>query len=277
MLLFLSSALTSALSSAFDRLREAVRRRGLPFVLALVVEALIAIALFFFLTAGPPVPKKKPIPTVFGIDVGKDETAEPTNKTEAKKGAAPKTSARPAEAPPEPAPTPPPMVTEAPPSPPSFIRLTRRDYARGDIATLPSQGPPVGTGQPAETADLGGAGDSEVVGRAPNGEPLYAAEWHVEPTNAQLGAYISKRALGRPGVGLIACRTVARYRVEDCQELGETPVGSGYAGSVRQAAFQFLVRPPRKGGKALIGSWVRIRIDYRVKTVKEETAPAPLR
>ncbi len=52
---------------------------------------------------------------------------------------------------------------------------------------------------------------------------------------------------------MIACRTVARYRVSDCVEVGSGPPG---------AAWQFQVRPPRKGGKELVGSWVRIRIDY---------------
>jgi protein TonB len=105
--------------------------------------------------------------------------------------------------------------------------------------------------------------DSERVGTAPNGEPLYAAAWYREPRDDQLRAYLST-ATG-PGWGLIACRTAPDYRVEDCVPLEEYPHGSQINRAILAAAWEFKVRPPRLGGRALVGSWVRIRIDYDIK------------
>ena len=117
----------------------------------------------------------------------------------------------------------------------------------------------------AENATGDAPGDSRLAeGKGPNGEPLYVAEWYRRPRQVELEPYIPERARGRPGWGMIVCRTVENYRVDDCREWGDGPRGSGYAGAVRQAAFQFRVRPPRKGGKSLVGSWVAIRIDYTI-------------
>ena len=102
--------------------------------------------------------------------------------------------------------------------------------------------------------------DTERVGTAPNGEPLYAAEWYREPDDVMMRAYLST-ARG-PGWGLIACRTAPDYRVEDCVALSEYPEGSQINRSVLAAAWEFRVRPPRRGGRPLVGSWVRIRISY---------------
>ncbi|WP_156679074.1 hypothetical protein [Sphingomonas profundi] len=114
----------------------------------------------------------------------------------------------------------------------------------------------------AQSADAGAAGGgSPGVGKAPNGEQMYAAEWYREPTDAELAFYLPKTGR-RYGWGEIACRTVANYRVEDCVEIGQSPPGSGLSGAVRQAAWQFRVRPPRIGDKRVIGAWVSIRITY---------------
>jgi protein TonB len=139
---------------------------------------------------------------------------------------------------------PPPAPAEKP-SP--WVEMSSQDLAASDISKLPAAG-------------AGGAGDSEVVGHGPNGEALYAAEWARHPTSAELGGYLPRNA--PDGFGLIACKTVADNRVEDCIELDQEPRGSHLASAVRQAAWQFRVRPPRKGGRPLVGSWVQIRIDY---------------
>lgn len=130
-----------------------------------------------------------------------------------------------------------------------MIEMTHEEMAAGDVRNLPKAG-----------ASASGAGDSEEVGRGPHGEILYAAEWARRPTNAELAGYMPPNA--PEGSGLIACQTIADNRVDNCQELGESPRGTHLARAVRLAAWQFKVRPPRKNGKAMIGEWVRIRIDY---------------
>ncbi len=116
---------------------------------------------------------------------------------------------------------------------------------------------------PADTGNPRNAGDSERVGTAPNGEPLYAARWYREPSDSELAGYLS--TANGPGYALIACRTVDGYYVEDCQLLSEGPAGSMMGRAVLAAAWQFRVRPARIGGREQFGSWVRIRIDYTVR------------
>ena len=90
---------------------------------------------------------------------------------------------------------------------------------------------------------------------------MYAAAWYREPSADELRAYLS--TADGPGWGLIACRTAPDYRVESCVGLDEYPNGSRITNAVLAAAWQFRVRPPRVGGKLMVGTWVRIRIDYR--------------
>lgn len=134
-----------------------------------------------------------------------------------------------------------------PERPLDMIEMTKEDFAASDIGKLPKTG-------------AGAVGDSEEVGRGPHGEILYAAEWARKPTDAELGGYVP--ANSPEGWGLIACRTIPGNRVDDCVELGNWPRGSRLASAVRQAAWQFRVKPPRKNGRTLVGEWVQIRIDY---------------
>ncbi|TGX54870.1 hypothetical protein E5A73_05335 [Sphingomonas gei] len=247
--------------SASARLRASLGQRGIAFALALAVELLVALLLWFI---APMLDEKKPPPTTttFGIDTAPGETEQPA-RTEQKKAAA-KTDGREKARPelPKPVETPPEPKPPVEPLPPTFIKMTRRDYAAADIAGMKSAGPAAPSEGEASAASGSRAGDTAVVGKAPNGEPLYAAEWYRHPTHAELQPYISARGLNRTGEGLIACRMIANHMVEDCQELSENPRGSGYAGSVRQAAWQFRVRAPRVGGREKLGTWVRIQITY---------------
>ena len=151
------------------------------------------------------------------------------------------------------APQPEPIVT-TPDAPPAKWSFGDPALLAFDLRKLPAA-----EAAPAQMAQASGPPDSEVVGVAPDGSKLYAAEWQREPTDAELAFYI--RGKGRPGAfGLIACRTAPRFRVEDCKAIGETP-GSGLGYAIQEAAWQFRVKPPRINGEYQVGTWVSIRID----------------
>lgn len=159
---------------------------------------------------------------------------------------------------PRPVPPRPPVILPKPAAPPNrpldLLVLSREEMAAADISKL---GTAAGRGVAVAEAN----DDSPVVGRGPRGETLYAAEWAREPTDTELRGYLPQNA--PDGYGLIACKTAPQNRVEECVELGQSPRGSRLASAVRQAAWQFRVRPPRKNGRPLIGEWVQIRIEYR--------------
>ena len=155
-----------------------------------------------------------------------------------------------------PQPPQPPAQNVAPPPPPAIVpstwSLTPSAPRAPAAAAAPAYGP---VNRPSVMAS-----DTERVGTAPNGQPMYAASWYREPSDSMMRAYLSS-AHG-PGWGLIACRTAPDYRVEDCVGLGEYPEGSQIVRSALAAAWEFRVRPPRLGGRVLVGAWVRIRISY---------------
>lgn len=225
------------LPSPYDR--PPLERRASGLALALVVNLLL---LLLLLTIGAFKPTPPPEPsTALVVDM------IPESHSAAKPAAS---HAAPHET--RPVPKPPPIILPVKPTiavepAPKLIEMSKDEMAAGDISNLPRSG-------------SGSAGDSEEVGRGPHGEVLYNAEWARRPTNAELGGYMPKNA--PDGWGLIACRTIPDNRVDDCIELGNDPPGSHLASAVRQAAWQFRVRPPRKNGRAMVGEWVRIRIDY---------------
>lgn len=236
------------------RLRAGFGRRAVGIVFALLVEGLLALIL---LTLAPSISEKVAPMAVFRLDMIRDE--EPAEEEPAPETRQAEAAARPERTPPQPA-EPPPAPIELP-----VIQLSREEMAATDVEALPpppsaATAPRPVMGPPVPSF----AGDTpRVDGTGPNGEPLYAAAWYREPYDDELRGYLST-ARG-PGWGLIACRTVADFRVEDCVALGEYPQGSNIARSVLAAAWQFRVRPPQVGGRVLVGEWVRIRIDYDLR------------
>jgi protein TonB len=170
------------------------------------------------------------------------------------------TPPREAAEPPPAQPLQPPPVQAPVPSPRPVPAVEGRS---ADAVPRPAPAPPKRVYGPPDTGRPAHLRDTERVGTAPNGQPLYAAAWYEKPRREALGAYLST-ARG-PGWGLIACRTAPGYRVEDCVGLAEYPEGSQIMRAVLAAAWEFKVRPPRLGGQPLVGSWVRIRIDYGIE------------
>ena len=252
------------------RLRTGAGRRALAIGLALLIEGLLLLLVLSFNAGRRPTPEEEII-TVADLETYEvaEESPEPgqpeperraeerplpqprAEQTPSAQAAAPALpqAAQPSPVPPPPAPLPMPNVQPQPPAaPPSAAR------------PVPSSERVYG---PVDTGGSAAFRDTEQVGTAPNGQPLYAAAWHREPGREMLRNYLST-ARG-PGWGLIACRTAPNYRVEDCVALDEHPNGSQINRAILAAAWEFEVRPPRRGGRLLIGSWVRIRIDYNLR------------
>ncbi len=153
---------------------------------------------------------------------------------------------------------PPPVPLPPIPTPKlNMIMVSHEEFAASDISRLPSTQTPASA-----EADAGASGgNDDSVGQGPHGEKLYNAEWYREPTHAEMATYLPT-GLSQVGWAMIACRTIEHYHVDDCQELTEDPPGTGLARALRLASWQFLVRPPRIGGRTMVGAWVRIRFDF---------------
>jgi protein TonB len=235
------------LPSPYDR--QPLKRRASSFALALAINLGLLLVL---MTLGI-IPAPDGTKTMRGIVIDLSPESRSASQTQSTRAEAHRQHVEAS----RPVPKPPPVVLPVKPTislPPrsshhsqSWIEMSSEDMAASDISKIPSAG-------------SGSAGDSDVVGHGPNGETLYAADWAREPTDAELGGYLPHNP--PDGWGEIACKTIPGNRVDDCIEIGQSPRGSHLASAVRQAAWQFHVRPPRKNGRPMIGEWILIHIDY---------------
>jgi protein TonB len=233
--------------------RDFLQRRGIPMLLTILVHVLLLLLVLLHREVIQPRKEEDRLKTFSIMPENKEKTGEKTKertkRAEHQAAAAPPPKAK------EIKPTPPKPET------PSFIQMSRDDFAATDLSKLPAHG---------STPDSNGtAGNSKAVagpGQGPGGATLYEAEWYRPPSDAELSGYLPSNP-PHNGWGLVACRTIENYHVDNCQQLGESPLGSGLARAVREAAWQFLVRPPRIDGRPMVGAWVRIRIDYSQRTV----------
>lgn len=264
------------LGALWSGLRDGVRRRKLTgFAIALLVEALL---LLLLLSLGVQIAGeedgREDVTTLTAVEFA----APPAPEPEPESAAAPQEAQPPAEPVPDqpspqplrpsplslnqvPAPAQPPAPPQTPPEP--APETPPKPQASPTIAARIRPGRNFG---PADTGNPRTAGDSERVGTAPNGEPLYAARWYKEPTDQELQGYLSTATA--PSYALIACKVVNGYYVEDCQLVAEGPAGSQIGRAVMAASWQFRVRPARIGGREQFGTWVRIRIDYTVNRTR---------
>ncbi|MEX0342942.1 MAG: hypothetical protein AB3N06_10165 [Erythrobacter sp.] len=191
-------------------------------------------------------------------------TASPAPEEHAE-APAPTAAEQPADLQSQPLPQPVPPETEVPPAPspvPAPAPLLRNSFS---LESVPRPRSPSAAARPQTYGPAAPATSDDtprVAGSGPNGEPLYAARWYRRPYDDELAGYLST-ARG-PGWGLIACRTVANFRVEDCVVVDESPRGSGIGRAAQAAAWQFKVRPPQRGGRPMVGEWVRIQILYEI-------------
>ena len=244
-------------SSAY---RASRRGRGPGFVFAVIVNALLAL-LFLTLSSRSPLARMAPTGlAVFNVS-GSRATPEATEEKAARQPRRTKRTAIARETP-APAPPKPPAPDASAATPFEMLIVSREVFAASDIGKLPKDTPEVasggGEGSAAESASTYGPGEG------PGGSTLYAADWYRKPRDAELAYYLPANI--RPGSwGEIACLTVERYGVENCRVLAESPRGSGLANALRQAAWQFKVIPPRKDGKPMLHTWVRIHFDFTEK------------
>ncbi|MGW8281300.1 conserved hypothetical protein [Sphingomonas aurantiaca] len=254
----------SAYHPSSSETRGSTRRRSAAFVLTVIAHILIILLL---LRLAPPLsivkPEERRDPVTFQIapdqptPTPEKRTPSPTKQKRASGGspqrAAPRVEA--AQAPPAPPKAPPPL--------PIKMLGGMEMFEAADISKMPSHPNDQLAGGDGGSGSGKGkdSGSTYGPGEGPGGERLYKVEWYRRPTDAELNGYL-KSPPPPNSWARIACRMIENYQVENCRALSESPVGSGLARAMRQAAWQFRVRPPRVGGKQILGGWVEIDIEF---------------
>ncbi|WP_298197499.1 hypothetical protein [Novosphingobium sp.] len=249
-------------ASPADRFGPTPRERAIAAVLSLQVCLLLGWALVRMGAFSASEPGNGSRLVAIDVSDAQQETPRQRQKSAPQQATAPSATS-PVIAPPVPQPT------ESPLPALNLIPLTRDQMAAADIGRMARRGPAAGPPAP-----MGGSDEAAGGGDGPGGARLYPAEWVREPTRAEMVTYIPRGANTPGSWAMIACRTIDHFHVEDCREMAEYPPGSGLARGVRQAAWQFLVRPPRSSGKPLIGTWVRIRFEFTRAPERDRDADA---
>ncbi len=230
-----------------------MRRRLSGLGLAIGLELLLVLLLLGLGSREHQMAKNASGPTMIDIGPQDDQQDKAEPQREERKREPKKTQPKSAITPPMPTVLPAkPTIPQTRPG--ELIEMSKEEMAASDLRNLPKAGR--------------SAGDSQAIGKGPNGEDMFAAEWVREPSDAEMSGYLPKNP--RSGYGIVACKTAPGNRVEDCVELENVPPGTRLASTLRQAAWQFKVRPPRKGGKPLIGAWVRILFDFTATELPDE-------
>ena len=246
------AARTYRLPSPFERTPPARRASGMALALGI---NLLVLLLLLGIGGIRPVPMKDDGGTLVFDIARQDQAAAPSKPIEQQRKKA--ATKRPVLPPPKQVLPVPPTITPPPTGELELVELTKQELSKTDEAMAQQAGPALAQGS-------GRGGDSAVVGKGPRGETLYAAEWMREPTDQEIAFYLGSNTMS--GYGLIACKTYPRFRVDDCVALGSVPASARLDRKLLEAAWQFKVRPPRKNGEPMIGEWVRIRIEWNVRT-----------
>jgi hypothetical protein len=257
-----------AYSEQTDWNRSEIKRRGLGFAVALLLEILFIIAILSLsVRSGAPESAKRSLST-FSLEA--EARSASADKSEAE---TPVTKEKQRDVtPPIHKPLLPPVNSvKAPPPSPDFIKVSKSDYEAMDLSKLSANGS-AGAGD--STGNGVGTKGMMGPGLGPGGAQLYPVAWLREPYDSELRPYLASVKRIPPGASAdIACRMIERNRVENCQIIGENPRGTGLAKALRQAAWQFLVKPPRIDNKPQLGVWVRIHFDFGVKEAEAVELP----